>query len=79
MMLEQPRPLYLAVDDDPADRRTVLEWLASRIGAPPPRPDANGTGSNKRCRNDLMTASGYRLRYPTFRHGYAEVLRELEV
>ena len=70
-------PLYLGVDDEPADRRLVLRWLAERLGVPPPReapaePAAGGpAASGKRCRNARLRASGYRFRYPTFREGYA--------
>jgi hypothetical protein len=30
--------------------------------------------TNKRCSNRALVASGYTLRYPTFREGYAELL-----
>jgi nucleoside-diphosphate-sugar epimerase len=72
-------PLYLAVDDGPADECEVLRWLACQLGLPPPRvAPASGPGrrSNKRCRNARLVASGYRFRYPTYRDGYAALLRE---
>ena len=31
--------------------------------------------ANKRCRNDLLRATGYRLRFPDYRSGYGAVLR----
>jgi len=75
--LERPEPLYLGVDDDPADRRVVLRWLAERLGVPPPReaPEGAAPAAGKRCRNARLRASGYRFRYPTFREGYAPLLR----
>lgn len=70
-------PIYLGVDDEPADLCTVYRWLAARLGAPEPETaPAEATGrrrSNKRCRNDRLRESGYRLLYPTFREGYAEL------
>ena len=70
--------VYIGVDDAPAAECEVMEWLAARLGAPAPRRvragDAAGEGSGKRCSNARLRASGYRLRYPTYREGYAAVL-----
>ncbi len=83
MGLEQPESLYIGVDCEPAADRTVLEWLAGAVGAPPPRPAGSGerptraARSNKRCRNQRLLDSGYRFVYPTFREGYRAVLEEL--
>lgn len=76
LVLSDPAPRYVAADSDPADRCTVLRWLANRLGAPPPAVgDAMGRrGAGKRCRNDRLLASGYRLEYPSFRDGYAAML-----
>jgi nucleoside-diphosphate-sugar epimerase len=77
--LADPAPIYLGVDHEPADECEVLRWLACQLGlpAPPvvPALDPNRRG-NKRCRNTRLLASGYRFRHPTFREGYAAVLRE---
>jgi nucleoside-diphosphate-sugar epimerase len=82
MSLEDAEQIYLAVDDEPAEEGEVMRWLAGRLGAPPPRmvPPAEGESprrrSNKRCKNARLTASGYRLLYPSFREGYEAILRE---
>ncbi len=79
MNLEKPESIYLAVDDEPAEERVVLLWLAGVMGSPEPR-EAEGAGKskrprgNKRCRNDRLSQAGYRFRYPTFREGYSAVL-----
>lgn len=69
---------YLAVDSDPADRADVLGWLAQQLQVPPPQEISGAatsrTGSNKRCSNARLLQSGYELRYPTFREGYAAML-----
>lgn len=31
-------------------------------------------GTNKRCSNARLRASGYRLRYPTYREGYGALI-----
>lgn len=75
-LLEAPAPLYLGVDDEPALERDVLVWLAERLGAPMPTASEAGsaeTGS-KRCSNRRLRGEGYRLRYPSFREGYAQLL-----
>ncbi len=69
--------LYLGVDDAPADRGEVLRWLAERLGVEPPPVSQEKQGAGKRCRNDRLLSTGFRLRYPTYRDGYAAVLQEL--
>ncbi len=77
-LLELPSspPCVLGVDCEPAERGEVIRWLAERTGAPAPRgrtdPGAPPTG--KRCKSDLLRASGFRFRYPTFREGYGALL-----
>ncbi|HHW75620.1 MAG TPA: SDR family oxidoreductase [Xanthomonadaceae bacterium] len=88
--LPEPARLYIAVDDDPAPLDEVLCWLAAQLGAPKPRvvpqqplkPGAEANGNmalrlraSKRCRNARLRASGFRFRYPSYRDGYAALLR----
>lgn len=80
LALENPEPVYLGVDHEPADFGDVMTWLAAELRVPaPPVEEAPSEGrrarANKRCRNELLTASGYRFRYPTFREGYRELVR----
>jgi nucleoside-diphosphate-sugar epimerase len=76
---EQPPELLLLSDDAPAPERDVLAFLAERLGVPaPPQAPAStpaaARGSSKRCRNALLRATGYELRYPSYREGYAAML-----
>lgn len=77
---EAPEPLYLGVDDEPAQRKDVLDWLAERMGAPAPRaapPPRRGTGrprTSKRCSNRLLRAAGWRPEFPSWREGYEALL-----
>jgi len=72
--------LYLGVDDEPTTRREVMTFIASRLGAPPPRAVTRAerpqrrSASNKRCSNERLRSSGYRLLYPTYREGYGAVI-----
>lgn len=85
--LADPAPVYVGVDRDPAPESEVLAWLATRLGVPLPRmaPEAAPVApvrrprASKRCRSDLLVASGYRFRYPTFREGYEAVLRGMSL
>lgn len=67
-------PLYLASDDCPAPLGTVVRRLASALGVVPPPPQAGTGEQNKRCRNDRLTALGYRFRFPDWRAGYLPLI-----
>ncbi len=74
-----PARLLLS-DSEPAPLREVVDWLAGELGvAPPPDSgDADASSSrprgSKRCRNTALLATGYQLRYPSFREGYGELI-----
>jgi len=71
-------PVYIGVDEEPADQAEVLRWLAARLRAPAPAGayDAQAPPTGKRCSSALLRASGFAFAHPTFRQGYAELLRE---
>ena len=86
MLLPELAPLYLAADHEPADRRTVAEWLSARLGRPLSGASSSGARranrhanqrTNKRCSNARLVASGYEFRYPTFREGFAGLIDEV--
>jgi hypothetical protein len=79
LALVSPAPIYLGVDCEPADEKTLYQWIAGATGAPTPRQAprdaaAPGRRGNKRCRNTRLLESGYEFRYPSFRDGYAAAL-----
>ena len=89
LFLDDPAPLYIAVDDEPAPLDDVLDWLAQRLGVAPPlrtdqaisKPGAEQRAdpalrmrASKRCSNARLRASGFQFRYPTYREGYAALL-----
>lgn len=73
-----PPGIYLATDDAPCTQCELMDWLADQLGLPrPPRTAAapgGRRGSNKRCRNDRLKATGFRLRYPSYREGYGALI-----
>ncbi|ALM54372.1 SDR family oxidoreductase [Halomonas huangheensis] len=75
---EEIAPIYLASDTEPAPLNEVMTWLAKQLKVEstdiiqsPLRRRAS-----KRCDSSLLVESGYRFRYPTYREGYAQVLKE---
>lgn len=74
---QTPRPVYIGVDNEPAPQYEVEQWLARELGVEAQAVVASQGNSraNKRCRNDLLRATGYRLRFPDYRSGYGAVLR----
>lgn len=75
-MAAEPAPMYIGVDNDPADLGTVLRFLALElgIGEPPVGDAAPARGGNKRCRNDLLRSTGFGFTFPSFREGYRDIL-----
>ncbi|MDD2724911.1 MAG: NAD-dependent epimerase/dehydratase family protein [Methylovulum sp.] len=68
---------YLASDDDPAPLWEVVSWLAAQMACGPPVAktiDGLADG-NKRCRNQRLKALGYQFRYPSYRAGYAGLVK----
>jgi hypothetical protein len=69
-------PCYLGVDDEPASLFEVTTWLAEQLGTSLQPVGAVSTRSgSKRCSNELARESGWRPQYPSFREGYAELLK----
>jgi len=75
--IDAPEDLYLATDDLPAPRYEVVEWLAKMQGHEPPKGlVAENAGQGKRVSNRRLRDSGFVLRYPDYRAGYAAVLEQ---
>lgn len=71
-------PIYLGSDSEPATLYAVMTWLAGKL-----KVEATETmqsplrrRASKRCDNARVVASGYAFRYPSFREGYAQLLKE---
>lgn len=68
-------PVLLGVDSEPAAWNDVVRWLAAEWNVECATTGARREGLGKRCSNRALLESGYRLRYPSFREGYSELLR----
>lgn len=73
--------IYNVADDEPATPRTIGEWLAKMLKRPIPqsrtefRTERKRGTSSKRVSNSKMKSQlGCRLKYPTFREGFATEL-----
>jgi nucleoside-diphosphate-sugar epimerase len=71
-----PAPVYLGVDNDPAELGDVLRFLAAELvlDVPPTGDAGDARGGNKRCSNALLRETGFSFKYPTFREGYRDIL-----
>ena len=82
-----PGPVYLGVDNEPAELGEVLRFLAAELGLPRAavgrRPERGcgepSRGGNKRCSNALLRGTGFEFAYPSFREGYRAILAGIGV
>ena len=77
LALPAPDPVYLGVDDEPADGDEVQRFIAAELGMPEPAVAERGAprrAGSKRCRNRRLVKSGYRFVYPTFREGFRALI-----
>jgi nucleoside-diphosphate-sugar epimerase len=73
-----PEVLLLS-DDQPAPQREVTAFIAAQLGVPLPHSpptEPSARGGDKRCNNSRLHATGYRLLFPSYREGYAAMLKE---
>ncbi len=77
LALADPQPCYVGADSTPLPLDQLYDALARLIGAEPPAdgPPPAGIGS-KRLSNARLRASGFGLRWPDARDGYAALLRD---
>jgi len=82
LYLGSPASLYLGVDDESAEEAELYMWLAKQLGVAAPAHEEETESSNhrrvtgsKRCSNRRARESGYGFEYPTYREGYAELIR----
>jgi nucleoside-diphosphate-sugar epimerase len=70
--------IYLGVDDKPSTQKEFYYWLCPQLGIPleGEAPAAALHGSNKRCSNKKLKSLGWKPKFPSFREGYADLVRE---
>jgi nucleoside-diphosphate-sugar epimerase len=68
-------PIYIVTDSAPTPMVEVIDWIADQLGVIHAySTEAVNERGNKRLDNALMLGTCFRLRYPDFRRGYAELL-----
>ena len=82
MAMEIEPGIYNATDNEPVTQLAFFEWLAEQTGKPlPPVGEAGPRKraiTNKRVRNAKLKATGWQLKYPTFREGFGALLANAE-
>lgn len=76
---EKVESLYVGVDNQPTLACEVYEWLAEELCVPEVEhkeasENARLMRSNKRISNAKIRATGYELRYPTYKEGYIDLI-----
>ena len=84
LLFEKGRPgeVYLGSDDVPCTQKEFYTWMFSQLGMPVPAgvPSQGGHihgASNKRVSNAKIKALGLKLRYPSYKEGYAPIIAKL--
>jgi len=72
-------PLYLGTDEAPTPMGEILDWIAARLGLPPPPVGDDSAqvlqrGGNKRISSARLRGEGFRFLHPTYREGFAAIL-----
>jgi nucleoside-diphosphate-sugar epimerase len=71
--VDSPR-IFNVVDDTPAPRAEILDWISTRVGLPLSNSPATATPkrgrSNKRVSNAKLRALGWLPAYPSYREGF---------
>ena len=70
--------IYLGSDCEPATLHDVMTWLAKQLKVETTETMQSPLRrrASKRCDNSRLISSGYTFRYPSFREGYQQVLKE---
>ena len=81
ILMEKGKPgeIYLGVDDEPATQNEFYGWVCEKLALEKSggtKPDFSH-GSNKRCSNKKIKLLGLILKYPNFREGYSDLLKEV--
>lgn len=65
---------YIVTDQRPSPQCEVLSWIAARLGVEESSMPAPPVGGGKRLSNQRMLDTGFKLSYPDYRAGYAQLL-----
>jgi hypothetical protein len=65
----------LASDSAPVTQHEVRQWLAAQLAVSLVEEKVK-LGSVRRCDNSRLLSSGYQLKYPTYKEGYAKLIND---
>jgi len=70
--------IYLGSDCEPVTMHNVMMWLAEqlKVEATETMQSPLRRRTSKRCDNQRILSTGYQFRFPSYREGYAQVLKE---
>ena len=81
LLMEKGRAgeIYVGADDEPSTQKEFYSWMYEKLNLTKPDSPAAAQGrpvhvSNRRCSNEKLKKLGLKLKYPTFREGYADLL-----
>ncbi len=66
---------YIVTDNTPALQYEVLMWLADKQGVNTAHIEIPATKGGKRLSNQRLRNTGFKLQYPNYQDGYAELLQ----
>jgi len=72
--------IYLGVDDEPVTQDVFYSWIYEKLSLVKPDADILKTApprGSKRCSNQKIKALGLQFKYPSFRQGYRELIKEV--
>lgn len=75
---EALEPCYIGSDCEPSRIGDVVAWLREQLSCEPVKADAR-VGSrvgSKRCSNRRIQDAGYQFLFPSYREGYASIIRQ---
>lgn len=72
-------PIYLGVDDEPAEQAEVVTWLQQKLLVSSKTENIlPAPSSSKRCSNALARLTGWQPRFASYREGYSDQLLQLQ-
>ncbi len=74
-----PGEIYLGSDDEPTTQKQFYSWVYEKLSLKMPaaneEPDLLPHGSNKRISNKKIKELGLKLRFPSYREGYEQIIK----
>jgi len=68
---------YIVTDDEPSLQYDVLNWLQEAQGLATSQVASPPTKGGKRLSNQRLKATGFQLKYPSYKIGYSEILQNI--